>query len=172
MEGKKSKTFCCFCCLPGSPLYPQGWPPLENLGELKISNFINSAFEKTLIQILWFCGGIHRKTRFKTLYDKWSWKLWKRCVTLNSDLATLLPWRFHSWCRIQAFGDPEQNEFPPALTSSSSINASPQTKECLKPKKDNLAPSYNHRGIYPWNRENLWNLSVNNISDFFVRSMK
>ena len=91
----------------------------------------------------------------------------KRCVTLISDLATLLPWRFHSWCRIQAFGDPEQNEFPPALTSSWSINASPPPKERQSPKKDNLATSYNHRGIYPWNRENLWNISVNKRNDIF-----
>ena len=41
------------------------------------------------------------------------------------------------------------------------------TQRTPKPKKDNLATSSNHRGIYPWNRENLWNISVNNRNDSF-----
>ena len=41
------------------------------------------------------------------------------------------------------------------------------TQRTPKPKKDNLATSSNHRGIYPWNRENLWNISVNKRNDIF-----
>lgn len=92
MEGKKSKTVCCFCCLPGSPLYPQGWPPLENLGELKISNFINSAFVKLWLKSYDFVAAYTEKLSFKTLYDKWSWKLWERMCDTQfgpGDVATM-----------------------------------------------------------------------------------